>query len=342
MSSGVRRRVRRLREKLRSWYAIYQSDPERLRPGSRLYEKRTREETEHYSGVFVPEGAGGEGDSASLLEPVPAAWEEIQRRSADLLRRSTGQDLTGHVVSRLAARPEARFLSLGSGAGGVEMVFAREIPRVEFVCLDLNEELLRVGREAARSEDLRMRFEAADLNTVVLPQREFDVVFCHASLHHVLELERLADQVKGALRPGGEWIVVDIATRSGYRMWPETRKVVRSLFRTLPERFRLNHTAYFPEKRIDREIWEGDTRSSGMECIRSGDVLPVLASKFRKVEFVGYQSIARRFLDTMYGPNYDLARPLDARLLEWIWELDCHYVAVGELRPESFFGVYAP
>ncbi|HWC01072.1 MAG TPA: class I SAM-dependent methyltransferase [Bryobacteraceae bacterium] len=335
--TGPRRMVRRLREKLRAAYAVYQSDPERLRPGTRLYEKRTREETQHYSGVY----STGEAE-AHLLEPAPAAWEEIQRRSAALLRRATGMDLTEHIVSRLTTRPEARFLSLGSGAGGVEMVFAREAPGTQFLCLDLNQELLRVGRDAARNEGLNMRFEPADLNTVNLPRAEFDLVFCHASLHHVLELERLAEQVKQALRPGGEWIVVDIITRSGYRMWPETRKVVRPLFRTLPAQFRLNHTAYLPERRIDREIWEGDTRAAGMECIRSGDILPVLRSRFRQVAFAGYQSIARRFLDTMYGPNYDLSQPLDARLLDWIWELDCHYVASGALRPESFFGVYAP
>ena len=63
-----------------------------------------------------------------------------------------------------------------------------------------------------------MRFSQADLNTVSLPKREFDLVFCHACLHHVLELERLAGQIRNALRPGGELVVVDVITRSGYRM----------------------------------------------------------------------------------------------------------------------------
>ncbi len=48
------------------------------------------------------------------------------------------------------------------------------------------------------------------------------------------------EQITRTLRPGGELITVDVVTRNGYRMWPETREVVHALWRTLPERFRLN------------------------------------------------------------------------------------------------------
>jgi ubiquinone/menaquinone biosynthesis C-methylase UbiE len=311
--------------------------PGLMRPGTSLYEQRLQEEIQHYSRVFTP--TGPDENNSNLLEPVPPVWNEIERRSAELMRRTTGNDLTGHVLSRLQRTINPRFLSLGSGAGGVEIVFAREVPSASFTCLDVNAELLRMGADAVKKEALPIRFEQADLNTVVLPRREFDVIFCHASLHHVLELERLACQVRNSLRPGGELIVVDIVTSSGYRMWPETRKVVRSFFRTLPARYRLNHTAYRP-KRVDDEIWEQDTRNAGMECVRSGDILPVLSSVFRRKLFLPYQSISRRFLDMMYGPNYNLDRPPDAALVDWIWELDCHYLSTGELRPESFFGVY--
>lgn len=185
------------------------------------------------------------------------------------------------------------------------------------------------------------RFEVADLNTVVLPPRAFDLVFCHASLHHIIEMERLMEQITRTLRPGGELITVDVVTRNGYRMWPETREVVHALWRTLPERFRLNHTAY-PEPRVDNEIWEMDTSVGSMECIRSEDILPVLAQTFTPTAFVPFLSIGRRFLDPMYGPNYDLAAPIDKALFDWIWELDRHYIASGQLHPETFFGIYRP
>jgi hypothetical protein len=32
--------------------------------------------------------------------------------------------------------------------------------------------------------------------------------------------------------------------------------------------------------------------------------------------------------------------PLDRAIFNWIWQLDMHYLAIGRLRPETFFGVY--
>jgi SAM-dependent methyltransferase len=270
---------------------------------------------------------------------VPPAWTEIQRCAWELIRQATGNDLTGHLLARLQSRPGVRMLSLGSGPGGVELVLAREAPTAEYLCLDLNPETLRMGENSANAEGLPVRFQQADLNTVTLPKGEFDLVFCHASLHHVLELERLAQQIRNTLRPGGELALVDVITRSGYRMWPETREVVQGIFRTLPDRYRLNHTAY-PQKRIDQKIWQGDTRSSGMECLRSQDILPVLERYFAARIFFPHYTLVRRFFDTMYGPNYDLERPLDRAILDWIWELDCHYLTHNLLRPEALFAIY--
>jgi len=244
------------------------------------------------------------------------------------------------VAALLVGRAGARMVSLGSGAGGVELAIARQAPGAAILCLDINGAALERGRRAAAVEGLPVSFEEADLNRVQLEPAAFDVVFCHASLHHVLELERLLEQASRALRPGGALVAVDVITRNGYRMWPETKRVAERIFVTLPERYRLNHTAYLPRKRVDSRIWDQDTRSAGMECLRSEAVLPLLRQRFQTIWFVPYFSLCRRFFDTMYGPNYDLARPLDRAILDWIWQLDCYLLATGRLRPETFFGVF--
>jgi hypothetical protein len=120
----------------------------------------------------------------------------------------------------------------------------------------------------------------------------------------------------------------------------ETGEIVRDLFRTLPPRFRINHTAY-GAPRVDRDIWEMDTSSGSMECIRSGDIIPILTSSFHTKQFVPYFSLVRRFFDTMYGQNYELSEPLDRAILNWIWELDVHYLNTKQLKPETFFGVFS-
>jgi hypothetical protein len=77
-----------------------------------------------------------------------------------------------------------------------------------------------------------------------------------------------------------------------------------------------------------------------MECIRAQEIIPVLAGTLNVLHFVPYFTVCRRLVDTMYGPNYDLNQNLDLALLNWIWELDRHYLASNRLRPETFFGIY--
>ncbi|MBK5293938.1 MAG: class I SAM-dependent methyltransferase [Acidobacteriia bacterium] len=319
--------LRRVREGL--------TDPRsRLLPGTSDYELHSRKEREHYSEMYA-------GDPSLLFEPEPPTWMEVERRTESLVREATGNDITGHVLSRLTGRPGVRMLSLGSGPGGVELMLAGEAPECRITCIDFNENLLALGRTRAREQGLALEFQKADLNNVSLPEGEFDLIFCHASLHHVVNLEDLAAEIRKTLRPGGALIVVDVIARTGYRMWPETRRVVETLWATLPARYRVNHTAY-GERRLDRRIWDGGTDHEGMECIRSGDLVGILESNFERVFFASCHGLSRRFFNTMYGWNYDLAQPLDRAILDWIWELDCRMVSSGKLRGESMFGVYAP
>lgn len=310
------------------------------RIGSSAYQRHIDEELEHYLAKFSGQGEAGEQSRERLIEPAPPVWELTLARAADRIRERTGLDVLGHVVSRLNSLPGMKMLSLGSGPGGVELAIAREAPEAALTCVDINPDLLDMGRASAAAEGLNVAFEAADLNTIELPEARYDLVFCHASLHHVLALEHVLDQIRRTLRPGGELIAVDVVSLSGYRMRPATKRRAAEMWKTLPPKFRVNHTAH-PKPRVDDRMWQADTRASGMECIRSGDLLPLLRERFEERAFVPYFAFARRFLDPMYGPNYDLSQPLDRSIADWIWQLDCHAIDSGELEPETFFGVYA-
>jgi ubiquinone/menaquinone biosynthesis C-methylase UbiE len=327
----------RLTQKGKANSAILEAAPtagSHLTPGTAQYNEHIQEEIEHFSALF-------EGDEArkTLFYKVPTTWGEIETRAAAHIRQQSGADMPGHVSARLKHRPGVRMLSLGSGPGGLEIDFAQQARQAEIVCMDVNPQLLELGQQRADELGLNMKFELGDLNTVELPVNEFDLVFCHAALHHVIELERLAEQIKQTLRPEGELITVDVITRNGFLMWPETKLAVQALWQSLPARFRLNHTGY-AEPRLDDEIWEADTSAHGMECARSEEILPILEQTFKLDTFVPYYSISRRFFDTMYGPNFDLSQPLDRALLNWIWELDLYYLTSSLLRPETFFGIY--
>lgn len=279
----------------------------------------------------------GVGDA--LPPPAPSAWAGVEARASALIEQATGKTVSGHLMEALSARPGAQMLAIGGSAGGVAVELMRHAPDAALACIDSRPKWLEAGRQRARDLALDAQFAALDLETIELEPRAFDLVFCHAALYRVVELEALADQIGRALRPQGRLVVVDVVTRNGHAMWRETREVVQAIWKTLPVRFRLNHTAYTAPL-IDDVIWEPGPVPSGVKSARPEDILPVLGQRFLAEHFVPYFSLSRRFFDSMYGPNYDLAAPLDSALFNWIWELDLHYLATKRLRPETFFGIY--
>jgi ubiquinone/menaquinone biosynthesis C-methylase UbiE len=284
-------------------------------------------------------GGDDKGGDDALAEPAPGAWAEAEARASALIRSATGKTLADHLMSALGARPGVRTLAVGAGAGGVALELMQHAPAPALVCIDSKPEWLDPYRERSRELALDAQFAAADLDAVELEPDAFDVVFCHAVLHRVVELEGVVGQIKRALRPGGMLVLVEVVTRNGYAMWPETRDVIQAVWNTLPVKFRLNLTAYTTPL-IDDFIWEPDPLPSGTRGARPEDILPLVERHFLPEQFVPYFSMSRRFFDSMYGPNYDLAQPLDAALFNWIWALDLHYLATRRLRPETFFGIY--
>jgi 2-polyprenyl-3-methyl-5-hydroxy-6-metoxy-1,4-benzoquinol methylase len=305
-----------------------------LRPGSAAYERQIEMESKHYVKVYSRDSDG------RLMEPAPAAWNQLLDNTSGRIADKTGKAPDEHIVEMLRGQAGAAMLSLGCGAGGLELYYAREAREATVTGLDINPETLKLGAGKAADEGLAVTFGQADLNTATLPEAAYDVVLCHASLHHLLRLEHVFDQVWRTLRPGGRLVVIDVMARNGYLLWPKTRKIANELFRTLPRQFQLNHTGY-RDARYDGKIWAPDTRAEGMECLRSAEIVPMLRARFREESFVGSHAFCRRFFDTMYGPNYDLSRRLDRAIFDWLWELDCHYIDSGQLEPETFFGVYS-
>ena len=145
-------RVHQAKIHLRSAGAWFQGYARYLRPGTRAYRRHVDEELKHYREVHSDDDHSAAVAHENLFEPAPAAWDEVHELAKALIREQTGNDLDGHVISRLQSRPNVRLLSLGSGPGGVELGFARQAPKSDIVCMDLNADLLRLGEECARAD----------------------------------------------------------------------------------------------------------------------------------------------------------------------------------------------
>lgn len=236
----------------------------------------------------------------------------------------------------------ARLVSLGAGNGELELSLAEALMRegidnLELVLLELNAEMLGRAEEQARRlgiED-RVRTEVVDLNTWT-PSVDADVYLASHSLHHVVELEHLYEQVRRSLTPDGVLLVNDMIGRNGHQRWPEAGQAVRLIWRTLPERYRYNHSL----RRVDDEYPDLDCSSEGFEGIRSQDVLPLLLRVLHPKTLVGFANVIDPFVDRVYGHNFDPGNPDDTALIEEIATFDEAAIDAGVLTPTHLLAVF--
>jgi ubiquinone/menaquinone biosynthesis C-methylase UbiE len=304
-----------------------------------VYKQSVKEEIDHYTALYK-----NEESLKTLTEKVPPSWFFVEQKFNDLIcKANEGHSFLDEIAEHMQAHPGGRTLSIGSGPGALELIVAQNLAeasvKYEITCMDINPNVLALGQERAKAKGLNMKFVVQDINDLSLEANQYDVIMCHASLHHLINLEHIYYEMNRSLKDDGEVVVLDIVTRHGYLMWEETHAVVRSLWKVLPEKFRYNHTAY-NEIRLDSDYENRDYTGDSMECIRSGDILPLLNEYFDCRVYVPFTSIARRFLDTMYGPNYDLSQELDRSIMEFIWQMDVHYISQNILKPETMFGIY--
>ena len=233
-------------------------------------------------------------------------------------------------------RSEAgRSVSLGAGNGEIGLPLAtrladRGVANLELVLLEVNPTMLERAEPEARRLGLedRVRTERTDLNSWVATERA-DVYMATHSLHHIVELEHLYDEVARSLDVDGVVLVNDMIGRNGHTRWPEALDLGRGIRRLIPDRYRYSHSL----KQIDDEYADLDCSTVGFEGVRSQDVLPLLLERAHPVEFVTFGNVLDPFVDRVYGPNFDPDDRDDAALIDAVARLDEAAIDLGLLTP---------
>jgi SAM-dependent methyltransferase len=299
------------------------------------YEQRLQQEVAHYEKVF----------KGRMTQDVPPIWDQVEAHLADEIEAATGvRNLYQYVARHVRGRGTVDMLGLGSGACGNELdgiapLLRQDGCELTLACVDVNKKGLEQAGAAAGQRGIRFRSIVEDINRMSLGENQYDVIVAYASLHHFLELEHVAREINRALRPDGVFVTVDIPTRNGYLMWDETLAAVNAIWRVLPPKYKIDHTG-FAVPTFVATYTNIDYSVNCFECINSEAILPALRRHLREIAFVPALSIARRFFDTKFGPNYDLREPLDLAIFNFVMQLDRYYLAAAILQPETFFGAY--
>jgi ubiquinone/menaquinone biosynthesis C-methylase UbiE len=124
------------------------------------------------------------------------------------MRKALGQPL----------RPMGRGLEIGAGTGYFSLNLLKQGILSEVTCTDVSSGMLETL--AASAERLHLDAETAVCDAENLPfeSSTFDVVFGHAVLHHIPDLERAFSEFRRVLKPGGLVAFCGEPSRTGDRL----------------------------------------------------------------------------------------------------------------------------
>lgn len=146
------------------------------------------------------------------------------------LRKALGEPLLPHF---------GRGLEIGAGTGyfGLNLAHAGVIG--EYVATDISSGMLDKLGDSARRLELDIHTACCDATRLPFSDGSFDIVFGHAVLHHLPDLDASLAEMRRVLRPGGAIAfcgepshlgdrLAEIPKRAGYKISPAWRALMRA------------------------------------------------------------------------------------------------------------------
>jgi SAM-dependent methyltransferase len=183
--------------------------------------------------------AMGESDSSITVEGRKPVAQNIYdtpeffagysrlRRSVHGLDGAPEWPAIGAMLPELSGK---RVVDLGCGFGWFAR-WARMQGAADVLALDLSENML--ARAKAETADEHVRYEIADVESLVLPANAFDLAYSSLTFHYIVDFVRLVRMVFDALVPGGHFIFTIehpiymapshprwMTDQDGRRVWP--------------------------------------------------------------------------------------------------------------------------
>ncbi len=221
-------------------------------------------------------------------------------------------------------------LSLACGDGRAERRLMKAGRGERFHGIDVAPKAVEAAQGLADADQLAITYEVADLNSVQLAPASYDLVVTQNCLHHVLELEHLAEQVWGCLRPDGLLWIQDYIGESQFQYSDARIEIANRWLGLLPEELRYDSVN-------DRTIGSIERRPVGQlvspfEAVRSLEIMPIFLRYFEVVRKRESRAVMHLVCPKGFRGSY-LVSEASRSLFKMMAEMDEILIESGALPP---------
>ena len=155
-------------------------------------------------------------DEQDKAQRVRGVFDSVATRydlMNDVLSMGLHRVWKAYTVAVAAVQPGWHVLDIAGGTGDLARAFARKAGPQGFVALtDINESMLRVGRDRLLDEGLVMPTVACDAERLPFARDSFNLVSVAFGLRNMTHKEAALTEMCRVLRPGGRLLVLEFST----------------------------------------------------------------------------------------------------------------------------------
>jgi demethylmenaquinone methyltransferase/2-methoxy-6-polyprenyl-1,4-benzoquinol methylase len=191
----------------------------------------------------------------------------------DLMSAGLHRVWKAFTVARADVRPGMKVLDIAGGTGDLARAFARKAGSAGEVWLtDINESMLRVGRDRLLDDGLVVPAAVCDAEKLPFPSAYFDRVSVAFGLRNMTHKDQALAEMRRVLKPGGKLLVLEFSKVAkplepaydwySFNVLPWLgRKVAgdEDSYRYLAESIRMHP---------DQETLKGLMEQAGLSCVR--------------------------------------------------------------------------
>jgi len=218
------------------------------------------------------------------------------------------------VLGRGPHGPFHSALEVGAGTGYFTLNLLQAGVVREASCVDISPGMLRTLRANARELGLDVRTRVCDAEALPFEDASFDLVFGHAVLHHLPDLERAFAEFHRVLRPGGTLAFAGEPSRYGDRLAAVPKRAANALA-----------PAWRAAMRASAAPWTNGTRAEDDHALeRYVDVHAFAPGELRRLArdagFTRVRVRGEELLASWFGwANRSLEATAEPDEVPWLW-----------------------